>query len=185
MAGTSKLTKLLSSFSCEKNRNIENFLWEKSISFENLSKTRTYLVFNQEQLEASQNLMSVQIYGYISLSLKVLTIPQSISNRMRKELDGFSAKIRGEVIADFPCYLIGQLSRNSKVDKTTLSGEQLLHFADDIIAASVNAVGGRYMMIECNDNKNLMNFYKRNGFTEIAHIPDKNQPMIQMIKKII
>lgn len=70
---------------------------------------------------------------------------------MRKELDGFSAKIRGEVIIDFPCYLIGQLSRNSKVDKTTLSGEQLLHFADDIIAASVNAVGGQKSTYDSDD----------------------------------
>lgn len=68
-----------------------------------------------------------------------------MSNRMRKELDGFSAKIRGEQISDFPCYLLGQLSKNSNAKSEELSGKQLIDF---------------------------------------ARIPDENQPMVQMIRKI-
>ena len=54
----------------------------------------------------------------------------------------------------------------------------------DIIAASVEAVGGRYMMIECRDTEKLIRFYQNNSFKEISHIPDKDQPMVQMIRKI-
>ena len=94
-----ELSELLSSFSCEKDEDIEYFLHNRAIEFEKLSKARTYLVLNQEQLENKEKHLT--IYGYISLALKILSVPQDMSNRMRKELDGFSAKIHGEQISDF------------------------------------------------------------------------------------
>ena len=177
-----ELTELLSSFSCDKDEDIEYFLHNRAIEFEKLSKARTYLVFDQEQLENKEK--NLTIYAYISIALKILSVPKDMSNRMRKELDGFSAKIHGEQISDFPCYLIGQLSKNSNAKSEEISGKQLIDFASDIIAASVEAVGGRYMMIECRDEKKLIEFYKNNYFSEVARIPDFNQPMVQMIRKI-
>lgn len=177
-----ELSELLSSFSCEKDEDIEYFLHNRSIEFEKLSKARTYLVLDKKQLENKEK--PLMVYGYISIALKILSVPQDMSNRMRKELDGFSAKIHGEQIGDFPCYLIGQLSKNSNVKSEGISGKQLIDFASDIIATSVEAVGGRYMMIECRDEEKLIQFYKDNYFSEVARIPDKNQPMVQMIRKI-
>lgn len=40
------------------------------------------------------------------MALKILTVSEKVSNRMRKEIDGFSAKIRREQINNFPCYLV-------------------------------------------------------------------------------
>ena len=177
-----ELIELLSSFSCEKDEDIEYFLHNRAIEFEKLSKARTYLVLDQEQLKNKEK--NLIIYGYISIALKILSVPQEMSNRMRKELDGFSAKIYGEQISDFPCYLIGQLSKNSNVKSEEISGKQLIDFAGDIIATSVEAVGGRYMMIECRNEEKLIQFYKNNYFSEVARIPDENQPMVQMIRKI-
>ena len=77
-----------------------------------------------------------------------------------------------------------QLSKNSNVKSEGISGKQLIDFASDIIATSVEAVGGRYMMIECRDEEKLIQFYKDNYFSEVARIPDENQPMVQMIRKI-
>lgn len=181
----SELKILLSSFSCEKDEDIEMFLKERAVEFEKLSKSRTYLICNQEQLENETNKNKpIIIYGYISLALKILTVPEITSNRVRKELDGFSAKIHGEQIHNFPCYLIGQLSKNSDITDQSLSGSELIDFACDIIAASVDAVGGRFMMIECRDNEKLIYFYEKNLFKEIARIPDNGQSMVQMIRKI-
>lgn len=177
-----ELSELLSSFSCEKDEDIEYFLHNRSIEFEKLSKARTYLVLDKKQLENKEK--PLMVYGYISIALKILSVPQDMSNRMRKELDGFSAKIHGEQIGDFPCYLIGQLSKNSNIKSEGISGKQLIDFASDIIATSVEAVGGRYMMIECRDEEKLIQFYKDNYFSEVARIPDENQPMVQMIRKI-
>ena len=126
----------------------------------------------------------LKIYGYLSLALKILTVPSDTSNRVRKELDGFSAKIHGDVISDFPCYLIGQLSRDSSVPADILPGAKMIEMACDIIAQSVNAVGGRTIMIECHDDPDLIRFYRQNHFHEIARIPDESHPMVQMIRKI-
>ncbi|MBQ7795052.1 MAG: hypothetical protein IJ374_00620, partial [Lachnospiraceae bacterium] len=93
---------------------IEHFLRERSIEFERISKARTYLIFDEDEL-LTRKIAEVTIYGYITLAMKVLSVPSTVSNRMRKELDGYSAKIHGEPINVFPCYLIGQLSRNSNV----------------------------------------------------------------------
>jgi len=150
-----------------------------------LAKSRTYLIIDQNQLEEhGMTLDKLTIYGYISLAIKVLTVPDRTSNRQRQRLDGFSAKEHGRQIANFPCYLIGQLARNSNVSKASLTGLELLNFAYDIIASAVEAVGGRYILIECHDHNKLIQFYLDNDFTEISRIPDEGKTMVQMIRKI-
>ena len=179
------LEQILSSFFCEKDGDIENFLRHRAVQFEELSKSRTYLICDEEQLASDGfYLENLTVYGYVALALKVLSVPEDTSNRVRKELDGLSGKIHNEPIGDFPCYLIGQLARNAAVHRNALSGKELLQFANDIIAASVEAVGGRYVMIECHDDTKLVNFYTDNDFKEIARIPDEGNPMVQMIRKI-
>lgn len=178
-----RLSNILSSFYCEKDDDIQLFLREKAIKFENLSKARTYLVCDENQmLEEEFYIDNLKIYGYIALALKVLTVPEETSNRLRKELDGLSAKIHGDRLSDFPCYLIGQLAKNSNLDNN-ITGSELLQLSCDVIAASVEAVGGRYIMIECKDNIKLIDFYNKNGFKIISRIPDSDEPMVQMIRK--
>lgn len=176
------LRGMLSSFSCTLDEDIEHFLHNRAIEFETMSKARTYLVCDADDLENGRE--HPVIYGYVSLALKILTVPSTVSNRMRKELDGFNAKIRGQQISDFPCYLIGQLSKNSEIIDNPISGRDLLGIAFDIIASAVEAVGGRYMMIECRNEEKLLKFYKDNMFSEIDQISDGDVPMVQMIRKI-
>jgi hypothetical protein len=178
-----ELKPLLATFRCCQDEEIEQFLHGRAVEFEKLSKSRTYLVCDEEELQ-SKNINQLTIYGYISLALKILTVPPNVSNRIRKEIDGFSSKLHGEQISDFSCYLIGQLSRNSNVQPDNLSGRQILSFAEDVISTAVEAVGGRYMMIECRDEEKLIKFYSDNHFIEISRIPDRQQAMVQMIRKI-
>lgn len=49
--------------------------------------------------------------------MKILSVPYAVSNRKMEEIDGLSAKLHGEQIGDFSCYLIGQLSKNSSIQK--------------------------------------------------------------------
>ena len=178
----SALQELLSSFSCVRDADIENFLHNRAIEFENLSKARTYLVMDADELLTGKK--QLIIYGYVALALKILTVPSGILNRMRKELDGFNAKVHGRQISDFPCYLIGQLSKNSVVTNNPVTGKELLNISFDIIASAVEAVGGRYVMVECRDEEKLLRFYHENVFHEIDRIPDGNVPMVQMIRKL-
>lgn len=181
------LLSLLSTFNCEKDKDIENFLREKNkaIRFENLLKARTYLIFDKEQLER-ENSGQLVILGYISLAQKVLSIPEDVSNQFRKKIDGLSAKIHGQLITEFPVYLIGQLGRNSEIRSTDLPGKVLLDYADSVISVAMNAVGGRATMIECHNKQDLIRFYSQNGFQIIGKEPDEfsaeKQQMVQMIR---
>ena len=68
------INNLLNKFSCSQDLDIENFLKEKAIKFERLLKARTYLILNEEELIDSNDISNVNIYGYFSIALKVLTI---------------------------------------------------------------------------------------------------------------
>ena len=118
------------------------------------------------------------------MAVKVFTVPETTSNRKRQQLDGFSAKEHGELISNFPCYLIGQLARNSNVPKESITGTEILSIAYSIIGEAVKAVGGRNILVECRNSEKLVKFYLDNGFDRVSQVPDENQAMIQMIRKI-
>lgn len=187
------MDRWLSSFTCKKDKDIEEFLHTKAIKYEELSKARTYFVVDEEQLKhlikkkesGSVNLSELTMYGYFSIALKVLSVSEQFTNNQRKNIDGLSAKIHGERISDFPCYLIGQLSRNSSVSKSTISGEEIINHAFSIIKSAMINVGGRAIMIECRNNKKLIDFYSNNGFHLIDNIPDGENAMIQMIQVMV
>lgn len=178
------LNDILSSFSCKEDHDIESFLYEHAVEFEELSKSRTYLICDEDQIRTCDRIENIDIYGYLALALKVLSVPDDISNRMRKEIDGYSGKIYGEIIKNFPCYLIGQLSKNSGIADNNLTGAELLRYALDIIETSVDAVGGRYAMVECQDVEKLIDFYEKNNFVEIACVNDEHRKMKQMIRRV-
>lgn len=175
-----RLQQILASFSCEQDVDIASFLYSKAVAFERLSKSRTYLIVDEISLKEG----TFTILGYFSIALKSLSIPETLSNRARKELDGFSGKLHGNPIQSIPCYLIGQLARNSLTDAKILTGNAILDLAYDTISAAVNLVGGRYIMIECRNIQSLIQFYKRNHFIEISNISDGTVSMVQMIRKI-
>ena len=115
----------------------------------------------------------------------MLHVPEGFSVRKRKELDGYRGKVRDELISDIPCYLIGQLARNDGISQDRLTGRDLIEEAQRIIMESVKAVGGRFMMIECHNDRKLLKFYHDNGFNEFANESDGKLPMVQMLCKIV
>ena len=58
-----------------------------------------------------------------------------------------------------------------------------MNFAYDIIASAVEAVGGRYILIECHDNEKLVQFYLDNDFEVLSRIPDEDKKMVQMLRR--
>jgi len=171
----------LSSFLCTQDPDIESFLKERSVHFEKLSKSRTYLEIDEDALARDG---TVAVLGYFSLAMQTLKFPEEYSGRRRKELDGFASKRGGKPVQDVPCFLIGQLARCSSIEKGALSGSELLDDALGYIAMAQEAVGGRIVLVECRDDPKLIRFYEGNRFEEFMHIGDDDRPMIQMIRRI-
>lgn len=174
------LQGILSSFACQKDADIELFLHNKSVEFESLSKSRTYLLCDREKIKDGE----ISILGYFSLSLKVLILPDGMSVRARKEIDGYRGKIHGMPIREIPCFLIGQLAKNSRIDSTEITGKMLLDEAFAVIYSAMLSIGGRYVLIECQDHEKLLKFYNENGFDEFLKEPEGNRPMVQLLRKI-
>lgn len=112
----------------------------------------------------------------------MLKIPEEFSNNSIKKLDGFNAKIRGEKITELPAILIGQLGKNELyVDK--LSGDTVMQYCLSTLFEWQIRLGGRIVMLECNNVSALITFYNRYGFRVIEK-EYKPKERLQLIKVI-
>ena len=64
---------------CEGDYDIQNFLKEKAIPFEKLGKSKTFLIFDEDEDE-------FKVLAYFTLALQVLKVPESLSNRKNQLL---------------------------------------------------------------------------------------------------
>jgi len=152
---------------------VEKFLKERAIAFERMGKSRTFLIFDEDEEE-------FKVLGYFSLALQVLKIPESFSNRKIKELDGFNAKIYGGRILEFPAILIGQLAKND-LYKDRLSGFKLMQYCLSTLLDGQMRLGGRIVMLECKDIPYLISFYEQFGFIKLER-DYQGGDLIQLIK---
>ena len=88
------------------------------------------------------------------------------------------------VQSEFPTYLISQLGRNKEIfSHKQLPGDRILQFAFSEIKKAQLIIGGRTMMVECNNTEKLICFYNRNGFRQFQ-LDSKKSKLVQFIKKI-
>lgn len=150
----------LSVFSCSRNTDVESFIRTKAIRFEKTHNARTYLILDEED-------ESGNIYGYFSLSFKeVILQSEEISKAKIKKLDGISKnaqKIR--------VFLIGQLAKDDKLPDNKLNLSRILDLVYPIILDVQDSIGGRVLLLECEDSPRLISFYQGSGF-EILQTDD-------------
>lgn len=157
MSDEQQVQSLISCFECKYDPDIVNFLRNRAILFEKVGKSRTFILYDESNEE------EFNILGFFSLALQVLKIPEGFSNRRIKELDGFNAKVSGEVIEELPTILIGQLAKNDTF-KHALSGDDLMTCCLETILSGQQFLAGRIVMLECKDVPYLKEFYKGYGF---------------------
>lgn len=146
------LEKLFERFSCPFNTDIESFLKTKAINFNKKHFSRTYLVTNSE----------FNLVGYFTIAIKAMNLTAGVSNKLKKLVSGYSNK------PDSAVFLIGQLAKNYSLQSVDpISGEELLNLAIDQVLNAQEVIGGRAIMIECEDNPALISFYERLGFTKL------------------
>lgn len=97
-----QLAGTLSSFKCTKDADIQDFLQNKSLEYENRGWCSTYILANEERLEQEGTLF---VDGYFTLSNKVIRLSETISSRKKKKL--FSGLKKKDEYIHF--ILIGQL----------------------------------------------------------------------------
>lgn len=160
---TNQTRKILKTFSCTKNIDVQDFLHNKAITFERSLRSRTYLYADNADKS---------IVAYFSVGITYL-LANKLDKSIVKFLDGYT----DEVIA-LPCYLIGQLGKSDKC--TEKIGDFLLDDALNCIDKSQEILSGRFVLIDSVNDEKVLDFYRQNSFVEIQK--DENLKSIKMIK---
>jgi len=76
-------------------------------------------------------------------------------------------------------YLIAQLAKND-LYRSEIKGEEILDRAINIIERSQKLVGGRIIMVECENKGSLLKFYEEHGFKSLQ--VNRSNGLIQLIR---
>lgn len=166
----SSLQALLDSFFVPKNPDVEHFLKENAIPFEDWDNTRNYFVFSDDS----------ELLGYFAVSLHAIEIQPLVQKLSKTQLANIRGLGRSSASA-IPCFLIGQLARKGDVSNDKLPGDVLLSEALAVILDIQKSIGGRFIVVDCVDA--LVPFYERNGFKKIDKTGSLNQMLRYISKK--
>ena len=159
-----KVKKLLETFCCTRNTDLQDFLHNKAATFEKNLRSRTYLYIDNDTQEVA---------AYFTITISTLHT-DGISPEVIELLDGYK-----DDIASIPCFLVGQLGKSDKF-KPYKIGEYILDDTIEIIDKSQNALGGRFILLDAINKKEVIKFYKNNAFFPIED--DTTSESIKMIK---
>ncbi|MCB4762230.1 MAG: hypothetical protein LGB78_04345 [Sulfurovum sp.] len=156
--------KLLKTFSCTRNRDLQDFLYNRAVTFEKNLRSRTYLYINNTTQEVA---------AYFTITINTLHT-DSISPEVIELLDGYKNDV-----ASIPCFLIGQLGKSDKFEPRKI-GEYILNDAIEIIDQSQKSLGGRFILLDAINKEQVIKFYEANAFFPIEE--DPHSESIKMIK---
>jgi hypothetical protein len=160
------ILRAIAGFSC-RDADVEQFLKQKALEFERRDKSRTYLIFSDDQKA---------LLGYFTLSLDALPFSATVSKNTIKSIDGFSKDVQAVGII-----LIGQFGKDIELAKD-VDGSFLLDICIDAVYAVQKRVGGRFVLLECNEEEKVVSFYKNNGFIKLQY--DDRDKYLQMVRRL-
>lgn len=162
--GENAAKRILSSFSCPLNPDVEHFLKNVAIEFSKQSIASTYLIMASYKSE-------YVLAGYFTLANKIFCIDKSsLPNRKWKsrmaKFGQFDKEIQRYTIS---APLIGQLGKNfTNTYNNLITGDELLKLALDKVREMQNIVGGKIVYLECEEKEPLLDFYSQNGFVNFG-----------------
>lgn len=157
-----EVLKILESFTCKYNDDVDFFLKSKAIEFSKRGFATTYLIF----LKYKQKMCLV---GYFAIAMKTINIYNfsKFSSNYKRKISSFctyDAKLKQHVL---PLHLIGQLGKNYNAPAEVLkliSRGELLDLAIDRVRYIQSLSSGRFVYLECEDVESLVRFYESKGF---------------------
>lgn len=164
--GEESVRDILADFLCPLNEDVEFFLKHKAILFENMDKSRTYLVFGIDDAK-------MILVAYFSLTSLPIVFDNSISNKRKKAIlrTGFEANSQLSAI------LIGQFGKNYKnCYNLLITGKDLFDLTMHKVLQVHKLIGGRIIYLECENRPKLRAFYEKVGFE--LYTDDNGDPII-------
>ena len=155
--GRDGLDRLINSFSCPVNAEVESFLKTKALQSARLSASQTYLVCNDR---------TGLLLGYFTLLLKTYTVKAAILSSANRRLISRFSEVDSAGNFNAAVYLIAQIGKNFAIAKEAqIRGCDLIARAEEEFAAIRRRIGGKLVMVEREmDLPKLLGFYESNGF---------------------
>lgn len=93
-----------------------------------------------------------------------------------KNIDGYSKDIQAVGII-----LIGQFGKDAVLAKK-VDGGSLLDLCMGTVYKAQEIVGGRFVLLECQNNEKVVSFYERQGFKSLQY--DESDKYLQMVRRL-
>ena len=150
--GEKEVRSALQEFECERNSEIEIFLKNNAIDFAKRKISVTHLILDNNG----------QIVAYFTLTHKPSNISSlSLSKSAIKTLSRYAILDRDSNSFNISAFLIAQFGKNSAYNGSrNISGNKLMDFCFEILDSVQKQVGGGIAFLECEDKKQLLNFYQ-------------------------
>jgi len=156
--------KLLETFKCSRNSDLQDFLHHKAMTFEHHLRSRTYLYLDNATQEVA---------AYFTVTISTLHT-ENVSAQIIKLLDGYQ-----DDVESIPCFLIGPLGKSDQCESIKI-GTHILYDATDVIDQAQQMLGGRLILLDAINIKEVIKFYEENVFIPIEE--DETQESVKMIK---
>lgn len=162
-----KLEESLQKFSCQRETDLEDFLKDKAILYENTNFGKTYLILDKEELDKG----SFIVMAYFTIAQKSVDISAISNKQKRKMLGSYPGR---DNLKSIPAYLIGQLGRSDSYSSQQLSGTDILNECYNAISMAARIVGGNLIILECRECM-FSNFYEKHGFKKLYNDLSKDK----------
>lgn len=164
--GEESVKEVLAEFLCPLNEDVEYFLKQKAILYENMQKSRTYLIFGIDDDK-------MFLIAYFTLTSLPITFDDNVSNKRKKAILGTGFEMNRQLSA----ILIGQIGKNYKDGYDILiTGKDLFDLAIYKVLLVNKLIGGRIIYLECEDKPKLREFYESVGLE--LYSDEKGNPII-------
>ena len=155
---------VLNTFNGRGKSEVSDFLHNKSIDYEQRSLSSTYLIYNDR---------SISKENY-----------EKLLKKQQKKLSFNGRKLEnGDYIVN--SFLLGQLGKNFNkniLEEDKIKGVELLTIAYNLLIEIKNLINVKYLWIECEDNKKLLDFYSNFGFKLIENYVSNNGLKVMILK---
>lgn len=182
--GEDNCQKILSSFICPLNLDVEDFIRTKAIPFAKQKIAISYLIFVEQDNQK-------YFVGYYTLANKFVCVnSSSLSKTMQKKINKFSQYDPESHRFMISMPLIAQLGKNfSTTLPVKMPGTDLLEMALERVLEIEHLIGGKTAYIECNNHPKLFDFYSTTGFfpfdervRQISEPNNADDVLVQMLK---
>ena len=180
-SGEETAQKVLETFSCPQNEEIQNFIRNSAVNFAKRKITMTHLLFSEEN----------ELLGFFSLTHKPLIVKdENFSSKLRRIF--FTSSSYNYITQSFESsgFLLAQFSKNFTDGLNKLiSGNEMMNEVLNVLKPVQHEIGGRIVFLECDKNKEkLSDFYTNdnNRFVKFGErIDEKDNTTYSQLLRVL